>query len=258
MFKKEQTVAVWLLWSVFWITPQLKAEELNMKTNEVKPQYSIQRAAQVPSGFGCWSDPAWVGAQTLEVSNFREKSSEHRPPTQARVLYDDQYLYVQFRVMDHYVRAVAEKYQDMVCKDSCVEFFVQPKPGKGYFNFEVNAGGCMLLYFIPCSPEGNAIMAENQPVPAELVRDMNIYHSLPARIDPEIQEPCEWTIEYRIPLALFEYYLGPIGSLSGQTWAANFYKCADATSHPHWGAWAPVPEGSFHQPAKFGELIFKP
>ncbi len=101
-------------------------------------------------------------------------------------------------------------------------------------------------------------MAEHQPVPAELVQDMNIYHSLPARIDPEIQEPTEWRIEYRIPLALFEHYLGPIGPLSGQTWRGNFYKCADKTSHPHWGMWAPIYEGWFHQPAKFGELIFKP
>ncbi len=36
--------------------------------------------------------------------------------------------------------------QDMddIWKDSCVEFFVQPKPGRGYFNFEFNCGGAML------------------------------------------------------------------------------------------------------------------
>jgi hypothetical protein len=258
MIRKRRPFVVGLLLSLLCITNQLNADESDMKMKEFRPQYSIQRAVQVPSGFGCWSDPAWTEAQTLEISNFREKSSEHRPLTQARVMYDDQYLYVQFRVMDRYVRAVAEKYQDLVYQDSCVEFFVQPKPGQGYFNFEVNAGGCMLLYFIPCSPEGMGILEEHQPVPAALVQNMNIYHSMPSRIDPEIQEPTEWRIEYRIPLALFEHYLGPIGSLSGQTWRGNFYKCANHSSHPHWGMWAPIHEGLFHQPAKFGEIIFKP
>ena len=109
-----------------------------------KKQYSIRRAAD--------GKPDWETAQSLALDFFFEHSSVHRPQTTAQVLYDDDQLYIRFAVADRYVRAVGKNYQDPVCQDSCVEFFVQPQPGWPYFNFEVNAGGCMLLYAIPVSP----------------------------------------------------------------------------------------------------------
>ena len=49
-----------------------------------------------------------------------------------------------------------------------------------------------------------------------------------------------------------------LGDLAGQTWRANFYKCADASVFPHWLTWSRVglPEPDFHQPAFFGTLEF--
>lgn len=214
-----------------------------------KKQYRIFRSAT--------ATPDWTTIAPAQIGFFFERSSEHRPQTDVRLAYDDTALHVRFDVKDRYVRAVAERYQDPVCKDSCVEFFVQPKAGEPYFNFEVNAGGTMLLYCIPVAPDGTAQMERYQPVPVEFVQGMKILHSLPSRVDPEMTEPCEWSIEYSIPLALFERYLGPLGPLPGQTWRANFYKCADATSHPHWGMWSPIPDGRrFHRPEWFGCLLF--
>ena len=54
--------------------------------------------------------------------------------------------------------------------------------------------------------------------------------------------------------SLLEAYVGPIGDLSGQTWRANLYKCADHTSHPNWASWSPIQRLSFHLPEFFGEL----
>jgi hypothetical protein len=201
---------------------------------------------------------SWEAVVPLEIKTFFEHSSDHRPVTHARLLYDDLKLYVRFDVKDRYVKAVADKYQDSVCKDSCVEFFVQPRQGFGYFNFEVSAGGCMLLYYIPVSSNGLAVLDQWQPVPFEFVKEMAIQHSLPVRVDPEIKEPCEWTVEYAIPLAVFIHYLGPLGPLTGQIWRGNFFKCADASSHPHWGMWSPITNGErFHRPDCFGELFFE-
>lgn len=199
----------------------------------------------------------WSSVPPLKIDTFFEHGSDHRPQTEARVVYNDHQLMIRFDVIDRYVRAVAQNYQDPVCKDSCVEFFVQPNAGGLYFNFEVSAGGCLLLYCIPVSPEGVALMDERQEVPAELVKEINIQHSLPSCIDPERDEACEWSIEYNIPLSLFEHYEPIARPLTGQTWRANFYKCADDTSHPHWAMWSPIPDGrSFHRPDCFGELVF--
>ncbi|MEW6117215.1 MAG: carbohydrate-binding family 9-like protein, partial [Nitrospirota bacterium] len=40
-------------------------------------------------------------------------------------------------------------------------------------------------------------------------------------------------------------------------WRANFYKCGDATSHPHWASWAPVEALNFHLPHCFGTICFE-
>ena len=45
----------------------------------------------------------------------------------------------------------------------------------------------------------------------------------------------------------------------GGIWRANFYKCADKTSHPHWLTWSVVdkPRPDFHVPQFFGILEFE-
>jgi len=39
---------------------------------------------------------------------------------------------------------------------------------------------------------------------------------------------------------------------------ANFYKCGNETSHPHWLSWMPLAERNFHDPSSFGQLVFDP
>lgn len=219
------------------------------------PVYSARRAPSRPEGRGLWNGPVWRTAGTADLV-YHERSGAHRPAVQARVLYDDRFLHLLFRVQqDRGVKAVAQNYQEMVCRDSCVEFFVKPHPDRGYFNFEVNAGGCLLLHYT--LGEGDPDSGIN--VPEELLQGMPIHHSLPRHIDPELDGPCDWTIEYAVPLSLFEHYTGPLGPLAGQTWRCNFFKCADRTSRPHWALWSPISDRfSFHQTACFGKLVFAP
>jgi hypothetical protein len=85
---------------------------------------------------------------------------------------------------------------------------------------------------------------------------IEIYHSLPEIVDPEIIDETIWTIEFTIPFAMFEKYVGPLKPVVGQTWRGNLYKCADGSSHPHWATWAPIDELNFHLPHCFGYLNF--
>lgn len=222
-------------------------------------RYLIHRTPSPPPLDSPWDSAAWANAQTLEVNQFHARSNGHRPRTMARVLYDDRALYVRFLVHDRYVRSVRTRYQDNVCKDSCVEFFVAPgEMPTPYFNFEINCGGTMLLYFIEDARHGGVDeFRRYTPVPADVAGGVRIHHSLPAVVEPEITHPVDWTVAYTIPLVLLERYLGPIRLTPGTRWRANFYKCADETSHPHWAAWADIgQECSFHQPDRFGVLEF--
>jgi hypothetical protein len=222
-------------------------------------KYTIERTSAAPAFNLDWSDPSWSGAQTLSVSHFLSRSSDHRPVTRAKLLHDDQTIYVFFHVQDRYVRAVAEKYQDPVCRDSCVEFFVEPRAGKGYFNFEFNCGGTLLLFYIEDptrSPDPAQPFKKMTPISWDLASRIRVAHSMPKSIDPEIDTPTTWSIQYAIPRAVFEHHVGPLGSLADQTWRGNFYKCADKTSHPHWATWSPIDEVNFHLPRCFAPIAF--
>ena len=219
--------------------------------------YTVKPTSAPPALDGAFTAGAWAGAEEGRVALFRPEGSSHRPHARFRLLHDDASLYVKFEVQDRYVRSAQTTYQGPVCTDSCVEFFVQPVLDRGYFNFEINAGGMLLLFYIEDATRVPGGFARYQPVSAEWGRQVQIWHSLPAVVDPEIADPVTWGIGCRVPLALLEAYAGPLGERSDQVWRANFYKCGDRTSHPHWGSWAPLTALNFHLPECFGELVFE-
>ncbi len=220
--------------------------------------YTIRRAGGRPELRGLWSGPSWGQVPSLEVAQFHPSSSEHRPHTEARLLYDRSFLYVHFRVQDRYVRAVSRRFQDPVWEDSCVELFVRPLPDSGYFNFEMNCGGVLLLYYIedPArTPDG---FVKYRKVDKRHLRGLKVFHTLPRRVKQELPGPVDWAVEYRVPFALFAAYLGSPAPTAGASWRGNLYKCAEACSHPHWASWAPIGEElNFHQPERFGLLSFE-
>ena len=200
--------------------------------------------------------PAWSAVEPASVSNFLPESSVHRPLTLARLLYDAQGLRGQFQVEDRFVRCIRTGYGSEVWKDSCVEFFVEPKPGRGYFNFEFNCGGAFLVNHI-IDPRRTADgFKEFVRIPESVAGAVRVRASLPPVSEPEIAEAIAWTLEFFIPFTLLETYVGGLGAVAGQMWRGNFYKCAEDNSHPHWAAWSPVDEFNFHRPHRFGELRF--
>ena len=90
-------------------------------------------------------------------------------------------------------------------------------------------------------------------------RRIKISNSLPKKIETEIKVPTVWTIFYRMPFDILEKYSKIAKPKKGIVWRANFYKCADETSHPHWLTWSKVnrPQPEFHVPECFGILSFE-
>lgn len=218
----------------------------------------IRRASARPSLKGQWDRPPWSLAHTFDIAHFHSESSAHRPRAQARALYDDEGLYVHFRVEDRYVRAVHTDYQSMVCRDSCAEFFAQPKADKGYFNFEMNCGGALLVSYVEDPTRTEDGFRKFQRLDARYDAMIPRYRTMPAVVEPEVTDPVVWQLEYFAPFALFEDFVGPLGNVSGQTWRVNFYKCGDETSHPHWASWHPVGEElNFHVPQHFAPVRFE-
>lgn len=232
------------------VTARSDAEETEMK-------YRVTRAPQSVAFDSDWNGQFWQSSVPLELNHFMGQRPEHFPRVQARLMYDERAIYVIFRVDDRYVRAVARQHQDAVWRDSCVEFFFTPNAdaGTGYFNLEMNCGGTMLLHCQRAPGEDVLLIS------AADIAQIEVKHSLPKIVDPEITDETLWTVAYRFPLeTLGRYFPAEVCQPdAGVTWRANLYKCADGSSHPHWLTWSPVEfeRPDFHRPQSFGLLMFE-
>lgn len=216
--------------------------------------YRVARASTSSVFDADWRRPVWAAAETLELKHHMGERPAHFPKTQARLVYDAEAIQGIFRVEDRWVRAVAEKNQDNVCRDSCVEFFFTTGAdlGRGYFNFEINCGGVFLFRW------QRAQGREARALTEEECGRIAVGSTLPRRVTPEIAAPTTWQIAFRVPFDILERYSEVSRPARGATWRANFYKCGSDTSRPHWLTWAPVdfPKPQFHLPEFFGELAF--
>ena len=219
-------------------------------------EYRINRISEPLPLSADWSAPEWQQAEIIRIDRFRPESSDHQPVTEARLLYSEAGIHGIFRVQDRYVRCVHTQFQDLVCKDSCVEVYFHPRPELGYLNLEMSGNGTLLSYYITDATRAPGGFREFVKLTPEQGRQVAIRSTLPARVEPELTEPTEWCLQFTLPFELIEAYVGPLGSISGQTWRGNLFKCADESSHPHWASWQPVPELNFHVPETFGVIRF--
>ena len=202
-----------------------------------------------------WDKPAWKKIKPATISNYMGALPDFKPEAEVKMMYDKENIYLIFRVKDRNVRCIINKINGPVWQDSAVEFFFSPDAGSPllYFNLETNCGGTPLLHY-------NVIpRRESKRLTGDEIKQIEIAHSLPEIIDPEIKEPVTWTLEYKIPFSLLEKYSKVTHPAKGVEWRANFYKIAENSSNPHYITWSKIdkPKPDFHVPQSFGKLIFE-
>jgi hypothetical protein len=217
--------------------------------------YKVRRAARPIPVDADWDKPAWRGIEPAAIGLHMGERPEHFPAAQFRMAYDAENLYLIFRVEDRYVRAVATADGGRVWEDSCAEFFFTPDAdvAAGYFNFETNCIGARYWHHHGAGKAEEAIGADD-------LAKVTLAHSLPEKkIEPEITTPLTWTVEYRVPIEIISRYAKVKQPGPGVRWRANFYKCGDKTSHPHFLTWSRIdyPTPKFHLPEFFGTLEFE-
>ncbi|MGH1364957.1 MAG: carbohydrate-binding family 9-like protein [Calditrichia bacterium] len=201
-----------------------------------------------------WEHDNWKSIRAETLTHHMGEHPNHFPDVQFKVAYCSEALYVIFRVEDQYVRAMATAHEDPVYEDSCVEFFFSPSRQQTtrYFNLEMNCCGKMLFHAQKAPREGVVLRTDER-------NKVDIAHTLKGSINKEIKTDITWGVEYRLPFTILEHYASVERPAPDTVWRANFYKCADKSSHPHWLTWAPVdhPKPDFHRPEFFGEIFFR-
>lgn len=220
-----------------------------------KSEYRVVRLDSPVTIDADWDKAEWKNVESIQLDYFMGEAPKFKPGVQVKMMYDVNNLYVIFRVEDQYVRCVTREINGPVYEDACVEFFFSPDKNSPlkYFNLETNCGGTALMFYnlVP--------RKEYKILEAVDIQKIEIAHSMPEIVDPEITEPVVWTLEYRLPLALLKKYATVSQPAPGVIWKGNCYKIGDKTSNPHYQTWSLVDqtEPDFHLPQFFGNLIFQ-
>ncbi|WP_372776670.1 carbohydrate-binding family 9-like protein [Mangrovibacterium sp.] len=217
--------------------------------------YRVHRLAEKLTPDANWNKAQWQPIPAIQLNYYMGEQNAFMPKVEVKLAHDNEAVYIIFKVDDRYVRCMSNIINYRMWEDSCVEFFFSPdlKQPERYFNLETNCGGTALFHYNLEQKRKKFIYAP------EKVIQIEIAHSLPELILDEITEPLTWTLEYRLPITLVEEFADVTTPLSGTSWRANFYKCGDKTSNPHFITWAEVkhPVPNFHLPEFFGELQFE-
>lgn len=189
-----------------------------------------------------------VPFQSLDKVNW-EDSWPYRPQVEFRIAYTDNSLFLNFRVEEDSIRALAPCDNDKIWEDSCCECFIQSGNDDIYYNIECNCVGRMLM--------GSGVdRKERIRAGQDVLNTISRWSSL--EMDP-IEERVgkqHWQLSLVIPFSAF--FRHNIKSMDEKIVKANFYKCGSKLPTPHYLSWNPViwEKPDFHRPECFGELIF--
>lgn len=191
-----------------------------------------------------------VSVPFVEICNVNWQSEyPYRPEVKIRLAYAGSDLLLNYRVKEKSVRAMAEVDNGPVWEDSCVEFFVKDDESSKYFNVECNCAGTLLI----AEGEGRN---DRKHLPLESLATVDRYSSLGQESFAEKDAPEEWEVSLIIPMALLG--MNP-DELKLKKYRANFYKCGDKLSIPHFISWQPITTTApdFHRPEFFAPITFE-
>jgi hypothetical protein len=170
----------------------------------------------------------------------------YKPVCRFKIARSAQSLFIHFIVNEKNIRALYSTDQEPVWEDSCVEFFCKLPEQEHYYNFEFNCIGTCLA----TKRKGRDL--DIHPLSEQKMKSIKRYASMGSEPFNEKTGHFEWELTVEIPFEIMEI---PPGNLP-ESLRANFYKCGDGTSVPHYLSWSQIKadQPDFHRPEFFGEL----
>ncbi|MBT3385284.1 MAG: hypothetical protein HN778_11085 [Prolixibacteraceae bacterium] len=186
---------------------------------------------------------------TNSIDTINWKDFSYLPNVKFRIGHVKNEIWLKFYVSEKHILARETKTNGEVYKDSCVEFFISVD-NNNYYNFEFSCIGTIHL------AHGESRNNRKFVDPA-IVEKIKIVSSLGNQPFEEKSGNFEWEMMIRIPLNCFAF--DNLKSLSELKATANFYKCGDETSKPHYITWNPigVENPDYHRPVFFGKVEFE-
>lgn len=211
------------------------------------PVYEVSRTATPINVDGKLDDPVWTKAPRFRDLRRNLDGSPGVPKTEARALYDDNFLYVSFRCADTNIWSTFQKRDAHLWEEEVVEIFLQADAHqRSYIELEINPLGTMLdIYLLDIRKPLHYESWNSQ----RLKWGVQVFGTVDGKEDDR-----EWTCEIALPMEDIVTAVNrpPRG---GDRWRLNLYR-VEKLPTPVLLAWSPTFKDDFHQPSMFGEIIF--
>lgn len=237
--------------SVFRMQPQpenASAQEPAIK----RPEYQILRSGGPIKIDGRLDEPAWFAAPDVGEFHFTWYVAGEKETSIAKMLWDDQNLYVGHVCADAHITARHTEHDSKIPEDDCFEVIFAPDPARPevYFNLEWNVVGGYLDNFRPEGPDkprAKVWDAEGVQIAGTFVGTLNDDTDLDSH----------WIVEVAIPLQNFAKYMPHTPPHPGDYWNLNLNRHGGPTNmqYSQWSR-ASTPKPNFHTPHEFGRAVF--
>ncbi len=183
-----------------------------------------------------------------KIDTINWQKFDYQPKVSFCIAHTKDAIQLKFNVEEQYILAQTKATNGEVYKDSCVEFFIT-FDNEHYYNFEFNCVGTRYLAY-------GANRNNREKINPAIVEQITTASTLGDKTFQEKEGNFSWSMEINIPKSCFVY--SDIKDFSGMEARANFYKCGDELTRPHFLTWQPIntENPDFHQikylaPVKF-------
>jgi hypothetical protein len=209
--------------------------------------YNVLRASSGINVDGKLDDAPWRAAPDVGDFVVNRDGSPSQLKTQAKVLYDDSFLYFAFRCTDQNIWSTMKKRDQRLWEEEVVEVFLKADPNQtSYIELEVNPLGTMIDIFL---------LDVRKPLRFESWNSEKLKWAV--QVDGTVdgkEGDKEWTCEIALPMD--DIIPAPNRPPKpGDRWRLNLYRVEKLPVRALL-AWIPTLKDDFHRPEMFGVIVF--
>jgi hypothetical protein len=226
-----------------------------LKTSITPPEPKKIVAKKIKAGAikldGKLDEAEWKSAASTGAFVNTMDGSKAASVADAKVLWDDKFLYVGFTMEDSDVWSTLANRDDKLWTQEAVEMFIDADgDGKTYIELQANPKGAIFDSYLPAYRKN-----EN-----DFDSGMKAAVLVDGTVDKRDDTDKGWTVEMQIPLEAArgkEKEMKNVPPVVGTAWKVNFFRMDMPAGKPQAGsAWSPPLVGDFHALDKFGLLQF--
>ena len=215
------------------------------------PSMEVRRATGRISIDGKPNEDAWKAAQAVTFEFPWDKQRGAKQKTTARLLWDDQYLYISYECEDSDITAHFEKRDDPTYRDDAVEAFINPRPSQTevYYGFEMNARAVMYDY----------VTLQSKYLLKRLnLEGMLLATNIVGTLNASGDNDKGWTLELAIPFVEFEGFAQTLPPKAGESWTINLNRWDGTEPDRRLSQWSNslLAEPNPHNAKRFGTMTF--